>query len=186
MIEAKRIVRYLKGTQDLRLRLSANDKRNELFAYCDSDWAENKFDRKSQSGMYCYINGGAVMWSCKKQSVVALSSAEAEYVSISECCKEVIWLERIAKHFGINLVNPIEILTDSQSAMAMTNNGKFNHRTKHVDTKFHFIKDLIATKTISLKYHPTETNVADLLTKPLGGNKIVQLRELAGLEPKTL
>jgi hypothetical protein len=179
--EAKRIVRYLKGTSQIKLRLSSSGAASELYAYSDSDWAENRQDRKSQT-LYCLVNSGAVMWSCKKQSVIALSSAEAEYVALSETCKEILWLERVAKHFGIESTTPVRISTHSQSMMAMVENNRFSHRTKHIDTKFHFIKDLVENKKIELKYHPTATNVADLLTKSLGGNKIAQLRELGELE----
>jgi hypothetical protein len=72
--------------------------------------------------------------------------------------------------------------TDSQSAIAMIDNKRFSNRTKHIDTKYHFIKDLKEKRMIMLEYHPAATNIADMLTKPLGGNKIRQLRELAGLE----
>jgi hypothetical protein len=115
------------------------------------------------------------MWSCRKQSVTALSSAEAEYVALSETCKEVLW-----HYFGIKSSGSIRVLTvlDSQSAMAIVENDRFSHRTKHIDTKFHFIKSSVGDKIIKLEYEPTATNVADLLTKPLGGNKIAQLREL--------
>jgi hypothetical protein len=118
------------------------------------------------------------MWSCRKQSVTALSSAEAEYVALSETCKKVLWLQRIAEHFGIKSSGSIRVLMDSQSAMAIVENDRFSHRTKHIDTKFHFIKSLVEDKIIKLEYEPTVTNVADLLTKPLGGNEIAQLREL--------
>lgn len=180
--EAKRVVRYLKGTQHEKLRLSSSSNHEMLFAYSDSDWAENKFDRKSHSGFFCSMNGGTIGWSCKKQDLVALSSAEAEYVALSEASKEVIWTTRIAKHFGVELQAPVSMYTDSQSAMAMIINQKFSHRTKHIDTKYHFIKDIISKGIIELKYHPTATNVADMMTKPLGGNKMLELRRLAGME----
>jgi hypothetical protein len=179
--EVKRVIRYLKGTQELKLHLSSSNMSSELHAFSDSDWAESREDRKSHSGLYCFVNGGAIMWSCRKQSVTALSSAEAEYVALSETSKEVLWLRRIAEHFEIKSTGPTRVLTDSQSAMAMVENDRFSHRTKHIDTKFHFVKSLVEEKVIKLEYEPTASNVADLLTKPLGGNKIAQLRELAGL-----
>lgn len=182
MNEVKRVVRYLKGTQHEKLRLSSRNCKEILFAYSDADWAENKVDRKSHSGFYCSMNGGTIGWSCKKQDLVALSSAEAEYVALSEASKELIWTTRIAKHFGVKLPAPISVYTDSQSAMAMITNQKFSHRTKHIDTKYHFVKDIIGKGVIELKYHPTATNVADMMTKPLGGNKILELRRLAGLD----
>lgn len=181
MNEVKRVARYLSGTKEAKLRLSASDGPAKWHAYSDADWGEDPHDRKSHSGVYCSVNGGAIMWSCKKQEIVALSSAEAEYVALSETCKEMVWLSRVGEEFGIQRREPIRIFTDSQSAMAMITNQGFSHRTKHIDTKFHFVKDLVEKKIVELRYHPTETNVADMMTKPLGGNKIRQLRELAGL-----
>lgn len=182
MNEVKRLIRYLIGTQDLKLQLSNSDCKENLFAYSDSDWAENRHDRKSHSGMICFVNGGAVMWSCRKQPVVALSSAEAEYVALSETCKEMIWIDRVARHFGVKASQQIPIYSDSQSAIAMVERNNFSHRTKHIDTRYHFIKDLAERRIIKLNYHPTTTNIADMLTKPLGGSKIQELRNLAALQ----
>lgn len=186
MNEVKRVVKYLAGTQHLKLQLSVNNCKENLFAFSDSDWAENRQDRKSHSGMISFVNGGAVMWSCKKQPVVAMSSAEAEYVALSETCKEMIWINRMAKHFEIKTPVQIPIYSDSQSAIAMVDKNNFSHRTKHIDTRYHFIKDLAEKKVIKLNYHPTATNIADMLTKPLGGNKIQELRNLAALRSSQL
>jgi transposase InsO family protein len=182
MCEVKRVIRYLKGTQKLKLRLSANKCKEKVIAYSDSDWAENREGRKSHSGLFCAVNGGTVMWSCRKQDVVALSSAEAEFIALTETCKEIIWINRVAGNFGVKNVVPITVKTDSQSAMAMCENQRFSHRTKHIDTRYYFVKDLVNNGTIKLSYQPTESNIADMMTKPLGGNKIEHLRRLAGLE----
>lgn len=179
--ELKRVVRYLKGTRELKLRLSSIDQSENLFAYSDSDWAENRVDRKSNSGFFCSVYGGATAWSCKKQSVVALSSTEAEYVALTETCREVVWLKRIAKEFNITMPKSATINTDSQSCIALIENHRTGGRTKHMDTKYHYIKDVVRSGEVTLKYHPTETNIADLMTKPLGGTKIEALRGLAGL-----
>jgi hypothetical protein len=132
--------------------------------------------------MFCSVFGGATMWSCRKQDLVALSSAESEYIALTDTCKEMIWLRRVAKDFGVEVDGPIKIYTDSQSAMAMCTNQKFSHRTKHIDTRYYFIKDLVSKGIVKLEYHPTETNIADMMTKPLGNIKIEVLRRLAGLE----
>lgn len=181
MNEIKRVVRYIKGTIHTKLCLSSKIQEKNLLAYSDSDWAENRFDRKSHSGFYCKANGGAIAWRCKKQDIVALSSAEAEYVALSETCKELMWIDKIARHLGMEISEPITVLSDSQSAIAMTVNQKFSHRTKHIDARYHFVKDVIERGIVKLMYHPTSTNVADMMTKPLGGNKIKSLRELGGL-----
>jgi Reverse transcriptase (RNA-dependent DNA polymerase) len=182
MTEVKRVIRYLKGTEKMKLALSTNECDEKVIAYSDSDWAENKNGRKSHSGLFCAVNGGTVMWSCRKQDVVALSSAEAEFIALTETCKEVIWINRVAGDLGVKKMMPITIKTDSQSAMAMCENQRFSHRTKHIDTRYYFVKDLVANGTIKLSYQPTDSNIADMMTKPLGGNKIEHLRQLAGLK----
>jgi hypothetical protein len=122
------------------------------------------------------------MWSCRKQDIVALSSAEAEYVALTDTCKELIWIRRVAKGFGVAIDGPMKVYTDSQSAMAMCTNQKFSHRTKHIDTKYYFIKDMVDKGQLNLEYHPTETNIADLMTKLLGSVKMEVLRRLAGMQ----
>lgn len=179
--EARRIVRYLKGTKDLKLRLSSSKQKNSFYAYSDANWAEDREDRKSNSGFYCSINGGAISWSCRKQNLVATSSTEAEFVALSETCREVVWLKKLAKELSIIVPEPVTVYTDSQSSMEMVENEKFSNRTKHIDTKFHYVKDAAMNRDIILEYVKTDENVADMLTKPLGSIKIEALRRLAAL-----
>jgi transposase InsO family protein len=179
--EAKRIVRYLKGTIGHKLRLSDASSAGKLEAFSDSDWANDPIDRKSNTGWLVTMNGGAVSWSCRKQNLVAMSSAEAEYIGLTETAKEIMWIKRVAKQFGFDDGDTTTIHTDSQSAMAMVNNQGFSGRTKHIDIRCHFIREASKNKIINLAYHPTATNIADLMTKPLGGTKVKTLRELAGL-----
>lgn len=181
LTEVRRVIKYLKGTKDFDLKLSSNHCNDELFAYSDADWAENREDRKSNSGYFISVNGGAIAWSCRKQNIVALSSTEAEYVALSETCKEVAWIRRIAKDVNINVPDTIIIYTDSQSSISMITNKKFSNRTKHIDTKFRFVQDQVNNGDIFLKYHPTETNIADMMTKPLGSTKMKILRQLGRL-----
>jgi hypothetical protein len=180
MTEVKRIVRYLKGTIDGKLQLSTHGSR-KLEAFSDSDWANDRSDRKSNTGWLIRMHGGAISWSCRKQSMVTMSSAEAEYVALTETTKEIAWIKRVAEQFGIDCGGPTTIYTDSQSAIAMVNNLNFSSRTKHIDVRFHYIREQREKKTIELVYCPTETNIADLMTKPLGGVRTKMLRELAGL-----
>lgn len=180
--EVKRVVRYLKGTRDLKLKLNGACEGGELHAYSDSDWAEDKSDRKSNSGYFTTMNGGTISWCSRKQNVTALSSCEAEYVALTETCKEVVWLVEIARSFDAEINEPITIFTDSQSCMAMIKNEKFSGRTKHMETKYHYIREQVMIGRIKLEYVPTDVNIADLMTKPLGGVKTEALRKLAGLE----
>lgn len=181
LTEVKRIIRYIKGTRNLELKLGGG-KLNEIVAFSDANWAEDRTDRKSNSGYIIFVNGGVIAWCCRKQNLVTLSSCEAEYVALCETAKELIWLRNLVRDFGIQIEGPINIKTDSQSAMAMTSNQKLNNRSKHIDIRFHFIKDMVEQKQLQLEYVPTEDNQADMLTKPLGSVKLKHLRVLAGVQ----
>lgn len=182
--EVRRIIRYLKGTRNLKLQLNNEESDgSNIFAYSDANWAEDKHDRKSNSGYYCSVNGGAISWSCRKQDVVSLSSTEAEYVALTETCKEVTWLREIGKGFDLRLPEVITIFTDNQSCISMIGNEKFSNRTKHIDAKYHYIREQVTSGRIRLEYCPTAENIADLMTKPLGSIKTEKLREMAKLTP---
>ena len=187
--EVKRIIRYLKDTKTLKLRLSDLNCLKDLHIFSDASWAEDNIDRKSNSGYYCSLNGGAISWCSRKQDIVSLSSTEAEYIALTECCKELTWIRMVCKQFDIDVPNAVDVLTDSQSSMKLIKNQKFSNRTKHIDTKYHYVRQLADSGDIALKYCQTDVNIADMLTKPLGSTKIKQLRALAGLdyhEAKTL
>lgn len=184
LTEVMRVVRYLKGTKDLRLQLNGMSRDPALHAYSDANWAEDRGDRKSNSGFYCTVYGGTISWSSRKQDIIALSSTEAEYVALSETCKELIWLIELAKSLDIDVSQPVTVYTDSQSCMSMISNHKFSHRTKHIDIKFHFVRDQVTNGKIQLTYVPTEQNIADMMTKPLGSVKMQMLRQLAGLHSR--
>lgn len=155
---------------------------NEITAFADANWAEDRTDRKSNSGPLTSLNGGVISWCCRKQDLVTLSSCEAEYVALCETAKELTWLRNLALDFGIQVEGPITIRTDNQSAMAMTTSPKFRNRSKHIDIRIHYIKDMVEQKRFKLEYVSTEHNLADMLTKPLGSTRIRQLRTQAGIK----
>jgi hypothetical protein len=179
--EVKRIIRYLKGTRNMKLSLNEANGKEVIHAYSDANWAEDREDRKSNSGYFCSFNGGAISWCSRKQDVIALSSAEAEYVALTEACKEVTWLKEVSKGFDVEISEPVTILTDSQSCISMIKNQHFSNRTKHIDTKYHYIRNQVTEGKIKLEYCPTADNAADIFTKPLGSIKIDYLRKLIGL-----
>lgn len=177
------MVRYLAGTKTLRLKMSStsvND--NRLVTTTDADWAEDRVDRKSNSGYVVQLNGGTISWCCRKQNIVTQSSAEAEFVAMTEAVKEAMWIKEASSELCEQGDQPLLVFTDSQSAMAMTDNQNFSNRTKHVDIKYHFVKDMVKKNELKLCYVPTDVNVADIMTKPLGETKTEQLRRLVGLE----
>lgn len=180
--ELKRVVRYLKATSKLRLVLGDTHNANKVIGYADASWAEHYSDRKSNSGYVFIVNGGTVSWACRKQKCVALSSTEAEFIALSEACQEAHWLVRLLADMQRPLNTPILIYEDNQSCLKMIGDERLSNRTKHIDTRYNFVKDYIEKKIVSCTYCPTERMLADLFTKPLPATKHIELRECCGLK----
>ena len=168
--ELKRVTRYLKGTKTLELKLGGD--LSGLICYTDADWAENREDRKSNSGYLIQLKGAAVEWGCRKQSCVALSSCEAEYIALAEASKEVVWMRRLLQDLGGETTEPTVIMEDNQSVIRMIENDGCRNRTKHIDTRYHFAKELVEKGTIKLQYCPSEDQTADMLTKAVNASKL--------------
>jgi transposase InsO family protein len=182
MVEVKRVIRYLNGTKDLKLKLSDVKSFGTIAMYSDASWAEDPNDRKSTTGYCCRINGGIVSWCSRKQELIALSSMESEYIALSETCKELKWVRMIMKSFhNFSVPEKVDMNTDSQSSMKFIKNQKFSNRSKHIDIKFHYVKHLVESGEIDLIYCRTDENIADMFTKPLGAIKLSQLRSYSGL-----
>lgn len=176
--QLKRVVKYLKSTADLKLYLSDNqEEKQELFGYADANWAEDKATRKSNSGYVFFFNGGVIGWACRKQGCVSLSSTEAEFIALSDACQEIAWLRRLLSDIHIDCKEPTLLYEDNQSCLKLIKEEKFSNRTKHIDTKFHFVKDYMDKGVVKCEYCPTGLMVADLLTKPLPVVKHIELRD---------
>lgn len=178
--EVTRVIRYLKMTKNLKLHLGGPS--SELIAHSDANWGEDRADRKSNSGYVVTLNGGAISWCCRKQNLVTLSSAEAEYVAICETVKEVMWLSGLVEFFDVFVPKPVTVMTDSQSCVAMVKDSKYSSRTKHMDIKYQYTKDMVRNGEIKLQYVSTVENIADMMTKPLGPTRIQKLRKMIGVE----
>jgi hypothetical protein len=163
----KRVFRYLSGTRDHQLTYGGHDNTTDVVGYSDADWASNPNDRKSISGYAFLLGGGAITWNSKKQTVVALSSAEAEYVAEAHAAKEAIWLRQLLNSLGFPQLNPTIIWADNQAAIKLTQNAVFHSRTKHIDTRLHFLRDKVKDNSIIYEYVPTKQNLADVFTKGL-------------------
>jgi hypothetical protein len=171
-VQLKRIFRCLKSTINLALIYSnnnynnGNNNINNIFGFSDASYAPFKDDRKSIGAYIFMFNNGPISWSSKKQSIVALSSCEAEYIALSDAAKESQWLRNL--HYELNnFINPIIIYEDNQAAIKIAENNMFSNRTKHIDIRYHFIRELIQNNQIKLKYCSTEDMIADALTKGL-------------------
>ncbi|XP_075158155.1 uncharacterized protein LOC142231430 [Haematobia irritans] len=138
--EIKRLIKYLKGTSNLALKLSNKKASDKLYGYVDADWGENKVDRKSNSGYIFYLNGGVISWSCRKQTCVSLSTAEAEFVALVEGFKEAKWINELLTDMCCNAVIPITIYEDNQSCIKMmVDDGNCNNDTANVKGFIHWL-----------------------------------------------
>lgn len=162
----KRVMKYLKGTMNFSLCFSEKSS-DELVGFCDSDYAGDEKERKSTSGYVFMLYGGPVAWSSSLQRVTALSSSEAEYMSISEALKELLWLRPLMESVGQKQAGPTELKVDNQAAIAMSKNPEFHRRTKHIGVRFHRIRQEQEAGNVNVSYVPTEKQAADVLTKPL-------------------
>ena len=174
----KRILKYVKGTLDLGVYYT-NDTNCVITGFSDSDWAGNEADRKSTSGVCCFIGNNLVSWSSKKQNCISISTAEAEYVSAGHCATQLLWLKSMIKDYGINQETMV-MLCDNMSAINISKNPVQHSRTKHIDIRYHFIKDLVEQKIITLEYIDTSKQLSDIFTKPLGLEKFVEIRQALG------
>lgn len=164
----KNILRFIKGSKGKGIHYSKGDK--VLRGYCDSDFAGDPDTRRSTSGFVIWMNGGPIAWSSRKQSVVALSSTEAEYIAAAECCKELLYIRDLVKEITNENLH-IEMKVDNQSAIWLMKKGIMNKRSKHIDVKYYYLKEKIDENRIEVKYCPTGSQIADILTKCLPRTK---------------
>jgi len=170
---AARILRYLRGTLDYAISFS-EDARHPLLAYADADWAGDS-DRRSQSGFIFMYAGGPIAWSSKKQSCVALSTAEAEIVAASSCVQDALWFTSLLSEFGLAPPQPITVFEDNEGAIALSETSITGKRTKHIDLRYSFINDAVKKGRIIMKKIDTKKNLADLFTKALARDRFVDL-----------
>lgn len=178
--ELKRVLRYLKGSNNLKLYLSSNEEQ-DLTGYADANWGENRDDGKSNSGYLFKLNGGTISWCSRKQKCVALSSTEAELIALTEAVKESIWLKKLLKEIDFKIQDKIVIFEDNESTRKIIMTDKQSNRTKHISVRYHFIRDLVKKNEISIDYCPSDDMIADTLTKPLSRVKFQKFRDLLGI-----
>jgi hypothetical protein len=178
----KRILRYLNGTIDMGLVFDG--KLNDiptLTAYADADWGGNIDDRKSKSGYAAFFCGGCISWRSKFQSCVALSTVEAEYISACEAGREVKWLKKIAEELGYSQGTVI-IHEDNQGCISNTKDSLGSEQMKHVNIKYHWIKEECERGEFKLVYCKTQDMTADTLTKSLVSDLFIRHREGLGVK----
>jgi hypothetical protein len=172
----KRVLRYLSGTK--HHELSFGSERQDLHGYTDADGASQPH-RHAISGYAFFIDGGAVSWRSRKQEIVTLSTAEAEYVAATHAAKEAAWLRRLKGELLTPISSPTIIYCDNQAALKLATDDNYRARTKHIDIRYHFIRQVVSAGEIVVVYCPTDDMTADVLTKALPAWKVA--RHVAGL-----
>ncbi|CAH9062481.1 unnamed protein product [Cuscuta epithymum] len=174
----KWILRYLKGTTKLSLCYGGADP--VLEGYTDADMAGDTDSRKSTSGYIYTFAGGTVSWQSRLQKCVALSTTEAEYIAAAEAGKEMLWLKRFLQELGIHQ-KEYKVHCDSQSALDLSKNSMYHSRTKHIDIRYHWIRETIDQQLLRLVKINTKENPSDMLTKVVTRDKLELCRDIVGM-----
>ena len=163
---AKSVLGYLKGTLKVSLQCSrgSDESKLPLQSYVDSDFASTD-NRRSTTGYVCFLGDTPITWCSQKQSVVATSTTEAEYIALFEATKEVVWLRRLIYSLGYPCGGATTIYEDNASCITLTREDAHHSRTKHLSVKFHFTRDQIVRGVICVKAVPSADNTADIFTK---------------------
>lgn len=166
----KRIFKYLKRTSNYKIvfKQSGNE---QPVGYCDSDWAGDEDNSKSTAGYIFMFAGGVVSWASKKQTVIALSTCEAEYMTLTLAAQEAIWIKELLNELFPNSTEAIKIFCDNQGAIDLSKTGKYKTRTKHIRIRYHFIRECISNGDVRISKIETENQIADYLTKVLSKQK---------------
>ena len=178
----KQILRYLKGTTGYGCKYGrGTEAKPLLLGYSDSDFAGDAADRKSTTGVVYFLGSNLVAWASQKQRIVALSSCEAEYVAAAVAACQGVWLSQLIGDLLGTKEAPVKLLMDNKSAIALSKNPVHHDRSKHIDTKFHFIRECIAEGKVEVDHIGTAEQLADIFTKALGRAKFQEMRRALGV-----
>jgi hypothetical protein len=183
---ARRVLRYLKGQNDYQLLFGPSNKIHsnnridpfDVTIYTDSDWAQERDDRKSNGGWILMVNGRPIVWQCKKQKTTALSSSEAELYSLVEGVREALYIKQwLEFYMNRDPSLSVTIKCDNSGANEMADHKTDHGRTKHIDLRYFFVREHVAKQSIKMIYVPTNENLADLLTKPVNQQTFIKFRD---------
>ena len=175
----KHVLRYIKGTADQKLRFTKSSNGLQLRGFSDSDWGSSEDKRSTTGYMFCLNeHGGAISWKSRKQPTIALSTCEAEYMALVATTQEALFLSTLVRDFGLSTTEPIPLRGDNQGAISLVKNPITHEKSKHIDIKFHFIREKFSEGRISIDHIPTGDNVADLMTKPPTKVKLDNFQEM--------
>ena len=190
--DAKRLVRYLKGTRNFSLNYYGDGEAgltahifdpDSLKAYSDANWGPSGDNRKSTSGTLIFANRNLIFWRSITQKSVALSSCESEYYALSECARELQFYRQLVNEIcevtGIPQIikHPSKIYEDNISCKLLAESNASSTRTKHIDLRYHYVRDLVTEGQMEIEHVPTNLQLADILTKALATRTFTYLRD---------
>ncbi|XP_058733686.1 secreted RxLR effector protein 161-like [Vicia villosa] len=176
----KRILRYIQETVSLGMFYSKTED-YKLTGYSDSDWCGDIYDRKSTSGYVFFMGNTAFTWLSRKQPIVTLSTCEAEYVAAFWCVCHAIWLRRLLCELEQKQENAMIVQVDNKSAIELAKNPLNHERSKHIDVRFHFIRERVKNGSVELKHVSSKDHAADIFTKPLSKELFDRGKMMLGL-----
>lgn len=166
---AKRALRFLKGMKDHSLTLGGDPPNaTALVMYSDADWGENIDDRRSTSGYVAFLGNTPISWSSKKQTTVALSSTEAEYMAAAYAARHAVWLRNLLDEVGVGTRSrPTPFFLDNKGSIDLTKDSRHHQRTKHIDIAHHFVRERVESGCFQVTHCPSSEMLADGFTKAL-------------------
>lgn len=177
----KQVLRYLRGTCSFGLFFKRTNK-VYLLGYSDSSYNVDVDDGKSTTGHIFYLGESPITWCSQKQETVALSSCEAEFMAATEAAKQAIWLQELLAEVTGGECEKVTVRIDNKSAIALTKNPVFHGRSKHIHTRYHFIRECVENEQVNVEHVPGSEQKADILTKALGRVKFKEMRSLIGVQ----
>ena len=173
-------MRYLKGTLGYGIIFpheTKDDDNLHVVAYSDLDWCGDLIDRKSTMGQVFLLSGSPISWNSKKQSMVALSTCEAKYIAACSTACQALWLSSLINELKVSSDEAVELIVDNKSAIDLAKNPVAHGRSKHIDTKFHFLRDQVSKGRIKLRHYRSKVQLADIMTKSLKAERFKELRK---------
>lgn len=178
----KRVIKYIKGTTDYGIIFKCNQKNFVLSVFSDADYAGDQVTRRSTTGYIFLLGSGAISWGSERQKSVALSTTESEYVAASQTIKELVWIRRLLFDLQADVMNNVPMLfMDNQSAIKLVKNPEYHKRSKHIDVKYHFIREKYEEGVFNLEYVASEDQLGDIFTKALNKVKFEKFCQLIGV-----
>lgn len=178
----RRIISYLRGTQNYGICFNGSTE-GPMIGYTDADYAGCVDSRRSTTGSVFLYNQGPIAWSSRRQTCVAQSTTESEYIAASETAKEAVWIRRILPDLQPGWKCPITIRCDNQGAIQLARHPDQRQKTKHIDVRYHFVRQQQQEGEIDIKYVDSANQLADIFTKALPGPRFIYIRDALGILP---